>query len=180
MSAQLFSCVLSIEWIPATIPNGVDIVDRDAAPPPPMAKAFVHLIESREFGMDQLEQEKWAKVKALGLRPKKKVIPSKKMKRLHWKKIEPERIPPTLWKDIDDEAVSFNKVEFELKFQFRSPRTTKPGGKCKQDRSGQIYSFVEPKVSGHIYIFYLFCTQFAICNVTNHNLFISLVDIYIE
>ena len=137
--------------MPANIPDDVKTMDKEAAAPPPMAKEFSDLIEKKE-GIGDADEETYEKLKALGLRVKKKVKPSRKMKRFHWRKIEPEKIPPTVWFDMDDEKVQFNKIEFELKFQFRTPRPTTKSKATKKDRTGQVYTFIDPKRSQNIQI----------------------------
>lgn len=137
--------------MPATIPDGVKIVDKEADPPPAMAKEFADMIERKEDAGDA-DDETYEKLKALGLKVKKKVKPSRKMKRFHWRKLEPEMIPPTIWFNMDDEKVQFNKIEFELKFQFRTPRPTTKSKASQKDRTGQVYTFIDPKRSQNIQI----------------------------
>ena len=46
-------------------------MDKEAAPPPPMAKEFADLIEKEDGG--DVDDETYEKLKALGLRIKKKI-----------------------------------------------------------------------------------------------------------
>eukprot|EP01083_Nonionella_stella_P013192 37207_1 len=150
---KLLMAQLTKQWLPATVPDGIKCVDRQVAPPPPLPKAFRHLIESKTDDDDDRNEEHYQMLKDLGLKPKKKIIPSQKMKRFHWKKIDPQHIPSTLWMGMDETSVLYNKIEFELKFAFR---TTKPNAlkkvKSIQDRTGQVYTFVLPKRSQNVQI----------------------------
>eukprot|EP00484_Ammonia_sp_Unknown_P014600 CAMPEP_0197062216 /NCGR_PEP_ID=MMETSP1384-20130603/142997_1 /TAXON_ID=29189 /ORGANISM="Ammonia sp." /LENGTH=78 /DNA_ID=CAMNT_0042498117 /DNA_START=10 /DNA_END=242 /DNA_ORIENTATION=+ len=65
---------LTKQWIPATIPDGYKMVDAEVTAPPPMAKEFSDLIEKKEAGIDA-DEETYEKLKALGLKPKRKIVP---------------------------------------------------------------------------------------------------------
>ena len=64
------------------------------------------------------------------LKPKPVIKPKASMRNLHWTKVSPYDVEQTIWNDIDEATVKFNKKELETKFCWKqiekSENDTKP------------------------------------------------------
>lgn len=144
---KLFMYIINIELQSASIPANANIFEQLIPHPPPIPKELQHLISEGKENEDEDDNP-------FGLPLKKRKKPSRQMKRFHWKKIENEKVSSSIWKDIDDEHVQLNFIEFELNFQFRNPKpsTKQHSIKSKKDRTGQVYTFLPPQRSQNIQI----------------------------
>ena len=87
--------------------------------------------------------------KSLGLREKKEVPVSKgiKMKRLHWDPTDIKTVKGSIWEDLDESKIVYDRKHFELHFQVRQrkPMDEQKAAARQNSKSGEIITFVASK-----------------------------------
>eukprot|EP01084_Bolivina_argentea_P253693 426264_1 len=94
------------------------------------------------------EEDEKVDPKSLGLRVKKEVPVSKgiKMKRLHWDPTNVKLVKGSIWEDLDESTIRYDRKHFELHFQVRQRKPVDEQKVSKQQaKAGQIITFVSKK-----------------------------------
>eukprot|EP00484_Ammonia_sp_Unknown_P022348 CAMPEP_0197044232 /NCGR_PEP_ID=MMETSP1384-20130603/20332_1 /TAXON_ID=29189 /ORGANISM="Ammonia sp." /LENGTH=1020 /DNA_ID=CAMNT_0042475657 /DNA_START=88 /DNA_END=3150 /DNA_ORIENTATION=- len=96
-----------------------------------------------------VEEEEVVDAASLGLKEKKEVPVSKgiKMKRLHWDAVNVKEVKGSVWEELDESQIKYDRKHFELHFQVRQRKPQDENEKKSGPKveAGQIITFVSKK-----------------------------------
>ncbi|ETO13695.1 hypothetical protein RFI_23673 [Reticulomyxa filosa] len=76
------------------------------------------------------------------LKPKPNVVPSVKMRQLHWTKVNPKEVKGTIWEEVDDNSTNINIQELETMFQITEAKanpSSSANGLSKKKKDDTIH-----------------------------------------